>query len=308
MKKLLKWIGIVFGGLLGLLLLAALGLYAKTRIQFNRTYDMQVEPVVIPTDAQSIAPGKHLAFILCAECHGEDLGGKPNWLVLPNIGVISPPNLTSGKGSVTANFSDEDWVRLLRHGVKPDGHSVFVMRSVDYQYLSDVDLGDILAYIKTVPPVDRRDENLTGNYHLSILGNIAYGAGAFGDVLAADRIDHDHLPSSFPAPGVTAEYGKYLVDINGCSSCHGAQLAGGHPADPNSILAPNLTPGGELIAWTDADFLRALHTGVALSGHQLNPKFMPWPYKGKMTDDELKAIFLYLQSLPKLPTSTERAE
>ena len=63
----------------------------------------------------------------------------------------------------------------------------------------------------------------------------------------------------------------------------------------------------ELIAWTDADFIQTLRTGVALSGHPLNPKFMPWPYKGRMTDDELKAIFLYLQSLPKLPTSTASA-
>lgn len=106
---------------------------------------------------------------------------------------------------------------------------------------------------------------------------------------------------------MTAEYGEYLVNINGCRACHGAQLAGGKPSDPNSPLAPNLTPGGELIAWTDADFIQTLRTGVALSGNLLNPKFMPWPYKGRMTDDELKAIFLYLQSLPKLPTSTASA-
>jgi hypothetical protein len=42
MKKISKWIGIVLGGLLGLLLLATLGLYAKTRIQFSKTYDAQV--------------------------------------------------------------------------------------------------------------------------------------------------------------------------------------------------------------------------------------------------------------------------
>jgi mono/diheme cytochrome c family protein len=307
MKKILKWIGIVLGGLLGLLLLAVLGLYAKTRIQFSKTYDVQVESIVIPTGAESIQHGKHLTVILCRECHSDDLGGTPNWLVIPNIGVISPPNITSRQGSVITNFTDEDWIRVLRYGVKPDGKSVFVMRSMDYQYLSDEDLGDILAYVKSAPPVDR-DENLDGNYHLTFLGNVAYGAGAFGDLLAAGRINHENLPSSFPASGVTSEYGKYLVDINGCGSCHGAQLAGGQPSDPNSVLAPNLTPGGELIAWTDADFIQAMRTGIALSGHQLNPKFMPWKYEGKMTNDELKAIFMYLQSLPGLPTSTERAE
>lgn len=304
MKKVLKLIGIGLACLFGVIILAALGLYTKTRVQFNKTYDVQVELIAIPTDAESIEHGKHLAFILCAECHGEDLGGTPNWISLPGLAVVSPPNLTSGQGSVTAEFTDEDWVRVLLHGVKPDGHSVFVMRSMDYQYLSGDDLGDILAYVKSAPPINRDDEDLEGNYHLTFLGNVAYGAGAFGNLLSATRIQ-DNRPSSFPQPDATSEYGEYLVNINGCRGCHGAQLAGGKPGDPNSVLAPNLTPGGELIAWTDVDFIQTMRTGVALSGHQLNPKFMPWQYKGKMTDDELKAIFLYLQSLSKLPTSTE---
>jgi mono/diheme cytochrome c family protein len=306
MKRALKWFGMILGGLVGLILLTALVLYAKTRIQFNKTYDVRVETVIIPTDSDSIEHGKHLAAVLCAECHGDDLGGTPNWLVLPNIAAIFPPNLTSGQGSVTTNFTDEDWVRVLRHGVKPDGSSVFIMRSMDFYYLSDDDLGDLLAYVKSIPPVDRSNE-IAENTHLTFLGNVVYGAGAFGNQLSATLIDQDNRPSSFPEPGVTTEYGEYLVNVNGCRACHGAQLAGGKPSEPNSPLAPNLTPGGELIAWTDADFIQTLRTGVALSGHPLNPKFMPWPYKGRMTDDELKAIFLYLQSLPELPTSTAPA-
>jgi mono/diheme cytochrome c family protein len=306
MKQALKWFGMILGGLVGLILITALGLYAKTRIQFNKTYDVRVETVILPTDSDSIEHGKHLAAVLCAECHADDLGGTPNWLVLPNIAVIFPPNLTSGQGSVTTNFTDEDWVRVLRHGVKPDGSSVFIMPSMDFYYLSDDDLGDLLAYVKSIPPVDRSNE-IGENTHLTFLGNVVYGAGAFGNQLSATVINQDNRPSSFPEPGVTAEYGEYLVNINGCRACHGAPLAGGKPSDPNSPLAPNLTPGGELIAWTDADFIQTLRTGVAFSGHPLNPKFMPWPYKGRMTDDELKAIFLYLRSLPKLPTSTASA-
>ena len=108
MKRALKFIGIVLGGLLGLILLAAVGLYAKTKMQLNKTYDVQVESVVIPTDTESIEHGKHLATVLCAECHGDDLGGMPNWIALPGLAVVSPPNLTAGQGSVTADFTDED--------------------------------------------------------------------------------------------------------------------------------------------------------------------------------------------------------
>lgn len=306
MKKVLKWIGIILGASLGLILLAVLGLYVKTRIEFNRTYHIKVESVVIPTDADSIEHGKHLAAVLCVECHSEDLGGTPNWKVLPGIATISPPNLTLGKGSVIANFTDEDLVRVLRHGVKPDGKSVFVMPAMYFHNLNDDDLGDLLAYVKSVPPVARGYGN-EQHVQLTFLGNVLYGAGAFGNLLSAELINHDNHPSSFPKPGVTVEYGKYLMNINECRGCHGAQLAGGKPPDPNSPLAPNLTPGGELIAWTEKDFIHTLRIGVAPSGHQLNPKFMPWDYKGRMTNNELKAIFLYLQSLPKLPTSTASA-
>lgn len=306
MRKVLKWIGIVVGGLVGLLLIAAVGLYAKTQIQLDKTYDVQVASVAIPTDAESIERGKHLATVLCAECHGEDLGGTPNWISLPGLAVVSPPNITAGKGSATAGLSDEDWVRILRHGVKPDRTSVFVMRSVDYYYFNDEDLGDLLAYLKSMPPVDR-EENLEP-LQFTFLGNVAYGAGAFGDLLAAGRIDHENRPSSFPELGVTVEYGEYLININGCRGCHGVELAGGKPGDPESMLAPNLTPGGDLAAWTDAEFIEAFRTGILPSGRRLVPKFMPWTYKGRMTDDELKAIFMYLQSLPALETSTAPAE
>ena len=79
---------------------------------------------------------------------------------------------------------------------------------------------------------------------------------------------------------------------------------GGKSAKPGAINAPNLTPGGELNAWTDAVFINTIRTGVAPSGHALNPAEMPWKTFGSYSDEELKAIFLYLQSLPKLPTVT----
>src|SRR5687768_3991860 len=193
MKQTLKWFGMILGGLVVLILLTASGLYAKTRIQFSKTYDLRVQTVVIPTDSDSIEYGKHLAAVLCAECHGDDLGGTPNWLVIPDIAVISSPNLTSGQGSVTTSFTDEDWVRVLRHGVKPDGSSVFMMKSMDFYYLSDDDLGDLLAYVKSIPPVDRSNENVE-NINLTFLGNVAYGAGAFGNQLSATmKIGRAHV-------------------------------------------------------------------------------------------------------------------
>jgi mono/diheme cytochrome c family protein len=118
------------------------------------------------------------------------------------------------------------------------------MPANDFYYLSDQDLGDLLAYVKSVPPVEREIPDPPNSF--TFLGGVMYGAGLFGDLLRAGTIDQVNRPPAPAGPGVTPEYGKYLVDINGCHGCHGAELAGGKTSDPASPLAPNLTPGGEL--------------------------------------------------------------
>jgi mono/diheme cytochrome c family protein len=302
MKRVLKWIGIVVASLLGLVILIALGLYAKARLEFGRTYNLQVESVTIPTDAPSIQRGQHLATFLCMECHGKDLGGNPAWFDAGPIGGASTPNLTTGQGGLGSQLTDVDFVRVLRHGVKPNGMSVFIMPANDFRFMSDQDLGALIAYVRSVPPVDRPTP--LGTLHFTFLGNVLYGAGMFGNVLRASQIDQTSPPPAAPQPGVTADYGQYLVDINGCRDCHSAQLSGGKTGTPGSPLAPNLTPGGELSAWTEADFLNTLQTGVTPSGTHLPPQFMPWDFKGQMTPDELRAVWAYLHSLPALKTTT----
>lgn len=304
MKRALKWFGIVIGGLVGLIVLIALGLYAKSRLEFGQRFAVQVESVNVPTDAASIEHGKHLATVLCMECHGRDLGGNPNFLPPSPLGAAVTPNLTTGAGGLGATFTNADFVRVLRHGVKPDGRSVFVMPSQAFWYLSDKDLGDLIAYVRSVPAVDR--DTPEPHISLSLMGNLMYGAGMLGNALRASVIDQTRHPAA-PAVAITREYGEYLVHINGCRDCHGTDLAGGKPGDPSAPLAPNLTPGGELSAWTEPQFLTALRTGVKPDGAKLK-SYMPWEFKGQMTDDELQAIWAYLKSLPALPTSTAQVK
>jgi hypothetical protein len=97
-----------------------------------------------------------------------------------------------------------------------------------------------------------------------------------------------------------------MVNINDCRVCHGQDLNGGPFPDPTiTKISPNLTPGGELAFWTEEDFINALRTGVTPSGHELDPKFMAWNFYRNFYDYELKAIWLYLQSLPKLAQYTK---
>jgi mono/diheme cytochrome c family protein len=297
MRNLLKWIGIVVGGLVAVVVIAAVGMILSTNARFSKQHTIPVETIAIPTDEASLAIGQHWAEIHCQACHGPDLSGGP-FFEDPQLGYVDAPTLTAGQGGIGAAMTDEDWVRAIRHGVKRDGTSVFIMPSNDFYFLSDADLGGIIAYVKSVPPVDRaiRPQGLT------LFAKLLYALGAFGDLLYAEVIPHEAPRPAVPLAGVTEDYGEYLVNAHGCRSCHGAQLNGGQPAEPGAPFAHNLTPGGELSGWTEADFFTALREGRAPTGRELSAS-MPWQGLGKMTDDELKAVWLYLQAQPKLETA-----
>ncbi len=293
MRKVLKWIGIVVGGIVVVLLVTVAGLMISTDLRFNRTYAIEAEAIVKPGDTASLDVGRHWAEIHCQGCHGSDLGGGPLFED-DALGVVDAPNLTSGRGGIGASYQDSDWVRALRHGVRLDGTSVFIMPSNEFYYLNDADLSSLIAYLKTVPAVDRE----TRQRSFTPLAKLLYAFGAFENLLYAETIAHDVRPAA-PPVGVTVEYGDYLAHAHGCASCHGETLTGHQPSEPGAPFAPNLTPGGELGTWSEADFIAALRTGKTPSGRVL-AEAMPWRNLGHLTDAELQAIWLYLQSLPKV--------
>ena len=297
MKKFFKWFGIGLGSLLILILIIFSILVVKGNARISQTFDIQVDNIVIPADAESITRGEHWVKAECIGCHGDDLSGDV-FLEAP-FAIIDAKNLTPGLGGAGTEFTDRDWVRAIRHGVNPEGLSLIVMPAQNTWYYSDEDLGNIIAYLKTLPPVD----NETREPSLNPLGKAMLAAGVLGNaIVVAENISHDTRPD-YPSVAVNAEYGNYLVNVSGCRECHGSNLSGGKNADPASMTAPNITPGGELIAWQTADFINALRTGLTPFGRELDPVQMPWEHFKNFTDDELTAIFLYLQSLPKLETT-----
>jgi mono/diheme cytochrome c family protein len=295
MEKVLKWIGIVLGGLVGLLILAVATVYAVSEYRFNRTYDVEVAPVEIPTDPEAIAYGDHIANIRgCKGCHGEGLSGEIEFQD-PMVGVIANANLTGGRGSEVTDYTVEDWARSIREGIGPDGKPLLIMPSQQHHVMSDEDLGALLAYIQSLPPVDKQLPELK----IGPFPRLMYVLGQMDFLVPAELIDHNAPRPPAPARGATAEYGQYLAGL--CSLCHGPGFSGGPipgtpPSDPPAL---NLTPAGELRGWSFEDFRTAMRTGVTPSGRQLRDEYMP--YKSlfsDMTDEELEAIWLFLQSLP----------
>ena len=76
MKKALKWVGIVVGVLLGIVVVLAIGVFFVSNARINKTYEISVAPLDIPSDAAALEAGKHISVIRgCIDCHGEDLTG-----------------------------------------------------------------------------------------------------------------------------------------------------------------------------------------------------------------------------------------
>ena len=129
MGTVLKWIGRVLGVLVGLIVVAVIAVFIASSARLNKTYDVDVAMVDIPTDDDALARGEYIAtgIGVCTACHGDDLAGEP--FVEDAVFVLmDSANLTPGAGGKGATYSTEDWVRAIRYGVKADGRSVVIMR------------------------------------------------------------------------------------------------------------------------------------------------------------------------------------
>jgi cytochrome c5 len=294
MKKILKWAGISFGILVSLIVLANFVLYALGETRLKRVYRVPEESLAIPVDEAALAEGKRIfQYRGCEACHGEQLQGVV-YLDNPAIGQVITPNLTTGEGGIDAQRTDADLLRSIRHGIRPDGTPLLFMPSTEFYYLSDQDLGRVIAYIRSVPPV----KNEMPPSKLSITGRIVMNIAKEITFLPAELIPHDAPRPVAPEPGITPEYGEYLS--HSCKVCHGLTLSGGEIPGfpPEWPSAPNLTSGEDsrLPMWGEVGFIQIIKTGQK-HGRAINPDYMPWESYRHMTDDELRAVYIYLQSL-----------
>jgi len=166
------------------------------------------------------------------------------------------------------------------------------MPSLEYQFLSDDDSGALIAYLKSLPPVDREPvPNSVGPVGRALLlkGDL--------DLLHAEGVAHGQHPAP-PPVGVTPEYGGYLAEVGACKGCHGPTLSGGHipGTPPDWKPASNLTPTG-IGHYTEEDFFRALREAKRPGGAPID-SLMPVKFTKLMTDDEIRALWLYLKTVP----------
>jgi cytochrome c553 len=269
--RIIKRIGL---GLVAIVVLAVVVLYAGSEWRLRRGYDVALTPVAVPHDAASIAEGARLAKITgCRDCHGAN-GGGAVLLKDPMLGTIASPPFSQ----VAARYSDAELLRAIRHGVRRDGSALFIMPTDAHTYLADDDAARIIAWIRSLKaqPTDSRETMR--------LGPLGRGLVLAGQVRPSVQIPE---VSAHTRP---ADVGKYFVDIS-CAACH--KMHEPSPAHHGNQIVPALAPIAA--AYDPAAFRTLLRTGVGASKRDLGlMRMVAVAGMHALTDEEIAAIQAYL--------------
>lgn len=286
------------------------------QLTYKQRFEAPPTGIVASSDSAVIARGKYIVTSLshCNECHTSKSIRKTGLAVaeLPLSGgdvIHTPfadfyaPNITPDEETGIGKFTDEQLARAIRYGINHEGLAMAPFMS--YSELSDADLGAVISYLRTNKPVHNvvppRDPNLLGKAILRFVMK-PYDNPAVSTLKMADT---------------TAVYGGYLTSsVGNCIGCHtnrspvgefvGAPFSGGYVMEEEAgrFTTPNLTPDtatGRITYWSAEMFVNRFRQGKLVPGTP-----MPWDYYKNMTDNDLKAIYNFLQSLP--PTTNETWE
>jgi mono/diheme cytochrome c family protein len=237
---------------------------------------------------EQIERGRAISDGFCSACHSKTgtLTGGLNFgkdFPVP-IGSFVSSNLTPA--GQLSRWSDGDIFRAVRNSIDRDGHWLVIMSYTNASKLSDDDTMAVIAYIRSLPAAGTQTANPPD--HVNLLGAMMLGAGMLPK---GKQVSNAVITA--PPSGPTMQYGEYILSYQDCGACHGDKLTGGVPGQFGP-LGPdlNLVKG-----WKPEEFIATMRTGFDPNGHQLG-KQMPWQPVGRMSDEELRAVYEYLTQLP----------
>lgn len=285
----------------------------KTRPLTDRKFDVTPE---------RLARGKYLTENLldCFACHsqrqwtkhdapeiaGTKGGGQVPFPLEGLPGKVNPPNISPDKETGAGTWTDDQLARAIREGIAHDGRALFPMMPYEnYAHLSDEDLASVIVYLRSLPPV----------HHIVPRTELIF------PVKYLIRNAPEPVTAPVPPPDLSTpvKRGEWLVRAAGCRDCHtpqkmgqplpGLDLAGGWVMQGpwGTVATANLTPDPSGIPYYDEKlFLNVMHTGY-VNARELK-SIMPWWIHRGLSDEDLRAIFAYLRTVPPVKHRVDNTE
>lgn len=295
---------IALASLLALLTLA----FAALALWASRPVAAPYPDVAADRSPEGVERGRALFEGTCGACHVGPGSGRAAGTTMTDvpsfIGTLRARNLTRDGTTGIGRMPDRAIARLLRFGVTHDGRAA----AMPTYGFSDEDLASVLGFLRSDDPLFVADPSPSPSSDVSLIGSILIRAGL------ADASSRPTRGLRAPPRGPTVAYGRYLAhDVYDCAGCHTPGfspdktsspelLRGGFEfatPDGGSVRAPNLTRDATGLGdWSVVDLDRALRLAVKPDGR---PMRAPMPRFGRMSEEDVAALFAYLRSVPPGP-------
>lgn len=310
MKKTLKYIGFGLSAILLVIIIAVIYINtALPNIELREGFKAELTP-------EKIERGKYLvnSVAACFHCHSEVNFEKFSGQIVKGA-IGKGGRHYEEKGGFPGNFyssnitsynlrewSDAEIYRAITSGIRKDGEPLFpLMPYYTYKYLTDEDAKSIIAYLRTLEPIE---------------ANYAKSEFSFPFSLILRTIPNEPEPIKSVDKTNSLEYGKYLVTIGGCESCHspqeggskidGMEFSGGFeiPMETGGVCrAANITPDKEtgIGSWSKEQFIQRFkfyenNDSLDIKHGDFNSE-MPWTVYASMTEEDLGSIYDYLRTV-----------
>ena len=310
---------------LSLIAVLVIGLFAFVQASWNKRYEWSAPTLKVSTDSTVIAKGKYLVNgpAHCSSCHvssfadmvasdqGKEVPLKGGLAFkLGPLGVIYTRNLTPEAKTGIGRYTDDQLFRMMRHGIRPDGVASMPVL-MPFWNMADEDLVAVVSYLRSLSPV----EHSVPENEWTFMGKAIRSVSS-----TFKPIENPQAPVMAPPMAATVERGEYLARyVTNCVGCHtqrdlmtyeatGPEFAGGMEfepwpelhqflnADPGIWLrTPNITPdpNGALAKYkTPEEFIERFRQGRTIP---FSP--MDWGPFSRMTDEDITAIWMYLNTL-----------
>lgn len=314
-KKILLWVFII----IGILVVSTLSYVKICLPNVGEAPNLKVEMT-----PERIARGEYLAnhVTVCMDCHSKrdwsrfsgppldgtlGMGGDVFDQKFGFPGTYYAKNITP---EGISRYTDGELFRVITTGVTKEGKAIFpVMPFQYYGQMDEEDIKSIIAYIRTLKPIKNEVTKASSDFPMNFIINTIPKKAHF---------------TKLPAKTDVINYGKYITIAAGCMECHtkfekgnlvaGSEFGGGREfpfPDGSIVRSHNISSDKEtgLGSWKEETFLELFHLRSDSTTLNTNLKpgslnsIMPWTMYGKMTNEDLSAIFTYLKSVKPIQNS-----